>query len=120
MAEFVRVSSKLPSDLRVSVGGRVVVLNGVNTLPEAKFININGEGYAATTMIPKEDWDFVLSQIGSSELIKNGLVWISVSEKEEKAAIADKKEQKTGCEPIDPSVEIKDPEGNVVFGKTDL
>lgn len=120
MANEVRVLSKLPNALRIKSGERIVVLNGVNSLELGGLVNINADGLSATTLISQDDWDFVLSQIGNSEAIRNGIVWVAKNEVEAKASTKDKAKQKTGFEPQNPNENIEDADGNIKLAATTL
>jgi hypothetical protein len=120
MANEVRVQSKLPNALRIKNEERIVVLNGVNSLDVGGFVNINGDGLSASTLISQDDWDFVLSQIGNSEAIKKGIVWVAKNEVEAKASTKDKAKQKHGFEPQNPNEKIEDADGNIKLSATTL
>jgi hypothetical protein len=125
MAIEVRVQSKLPNALRIKTAERLVVLNGVNSIEVGGILvgdlkNINGDGLSATTLISQEDWDFVLSQIGNSEIIKNGIIWAAKNESEAKVATRDKAKQKHGFEPQNPNEKIEDADGNIKLSATTL
>lgn len=92
---------KLPNGLIIEHGGRRFTLKGSNA---ARIVG----GYGLTEGVPKDFAEAWLKSHADLGTVKNGLVFIQTSESSAKAAAKERRDVKTGLEPIDP---LKAPPG---------
>lgn len=92
---------KLPNGLIIEHGGHRFTLKGSNA---ARIVG----GYGLTPGVPKDFAEAWLKAHADLSTVKNGLVFIQTTEQNAKAAAKERRDVKSGFEPIDP---LKAPPG---------
>ncbi|MGE9659101.1 hypothetical protein ACQP6C_11505 [Snodgrassella alvi] len=97
--DTVVVGCKLPNGLLLQVGEQVQRINGCNS---SKIIC----GYGLTYNVPAAFWAKWLEENKDRDLVKNGLIFANANVSSAKDEAAEKKDNQSNMEPVDPSKEI--------------
>lgn len=97
------IGCKLPSGLTISHEGQSLKLAGAN---DSLLIN----GFGITRDVPAELWDGFAKTFADQPLIKNGIVFAVADDNSAKDASAEREDQKTGLEQLDPGKQATDPD----------
>lgn len=97
------IGCKLPAGLTISHEGQSMTLAGAN---DSLLIN----GFGITRDVPADLWDGFAKLFADKPLIKNGIVFAVADESSAKDASAERKDQKTGLEQVDPSKQQTKPD----------
>ena len=95
MADTVIVGCKLPHGLETQIGGKTVVLRGMN------YSTIVG-GYGLTYGVDKAGFEQWLLTYADLPYVKNELIFAQANEKSAIAQATEQKDEKTGFEGLNP------------------